>query len=142
MLKGGDIALGTSAMVFVQTISGTIFLSVAGNIFQDRLRAELKAQAPTVDPIVVISSGASELKSHMSKIYPDNLVEGILRSYAVALRNVFLISVVLACLSVFGSAFCEWKSVKKDYNAPNQAEGAEEGVEKKQGRCLEDEAKA
>lgn len=131
VLSGADVALGTSAMVFMQTISGTVFLSVGGNVFQDRLRAELAARVPDVDPGVVVRSGASRLREAMGRVYPHD-VEGILAAYAAALQRVFLISVVLACLSVFGSAFCEWKSVKKDKkDSASQVKGEEDKAEKK-----------
>ena len=106
------MALGTSAIVFVQTLSGTIFLSVGQSIFQGQLISELHWRAPRVDPQVVIDSGAADLAQSMQRLYPSD-VRGIIEAYARALRAIFLIPVVLSCISIFGSGLCEWKSVKK-----------------------------
>jgi hypothetical protein len=103
-----------SALVFIQTLGGTIFLSIAQNVFQSNLVERLQVDVPEVDPNVVIGAGASGLVDSMRKLYSDSAVAGILNAYNKALQQVFLISLVLACLSVFGSAFMEWKSVKKD----------------------------
>ena len=116
VLTGKDVPLGTSAIIFVQTLFGTIFLSVGQNVFQDRLVRTLQERVPRVDPKVVIDSGAADLAQTMSKLYPQD-VQGILVAYAEAIRAVFLVALVLSCLSIFGSALCEWKSVKKENGA-------------------------
>lgn len=113
VLSGSDIALGTSLMVFSNTISGAIFLSVAENIFQERLIAELHAFVSEVNPEVVIAAGANGLVASMQKVYPQ-FIQPILESYAKALQSVFIIPLVMACVSMFGSALMEWRSVRKD----------------------------
>ncbi|OAA66814.1 Major facilitator superfamily domain, general substrate transporter [Niveomyces insectorum RCEF 264] len=122
VLQGRDIALGTSTMIFMQTMSGTIFLSVSANVFQGRLVAELARRAPDVDPQVVVGSGASGIQAAMSALYSEADVQAILASYALGLRRVFLLGLVLACLTVLGSTTVEWKSVKKDKTKKKTAE--------------------
>ncbi len=117
VLTGKDMALGTSLIIFAQTISGTIFSSVANNIFQSGLVTELSARVPAVDPAIVVAAGANGLVQSMTKIYPQ-YVGGILAAYAAALQKVWVIPVVLACLSVFGSTLVEWRSVKEKKAAP------------------------
>ncbi|KAJ9150791.1 Major facilitator superfamily transporter [Pleurostoma richardsiae] len=119
ILTGADISLGTSLMIFAQTISGTIFLSVCQNVFQEKLLHELESRVPAADPAVVIAHGASGLKSAMGDIYPKDVVDGILRAYSDAMQNIWIISVVLACLSILGVMLVEWKSVKKDKKSSN-----------------------
>lgn len=113
VLTGGDVAVGTSLVIFMTTISGTVFYSVGNSVLQDRLIRELSKRVPAVNPSVVIGAGANNLVDAMRKIYPQ-YVDGILASYEAALQQVFLISIILACLSAFGSVFIEWRSVKKD----------------------------
>lgn len=112
VLTGSDVPLGTAAIIFVQTLSGTVFLSVGQNVFQSRLIGELRGRVPRVDPQVVLDSGAADLAQNMAKLYPED-VQGILVAYAEALQAVFLIALVLSCLSLLGSGSCEWKNVKK-----------------------------
>ncbi|KAK0620475.1 major facilitator superfamily domain-containing protein [Immersiella caudata] len=112
VLTGPDIAVGTSVVIFFQTLSGTIFISVANNIFHDQLVSELRNRVPTVSPEVVISVGASGIAEALGGRYPGE-IGVILESYSAALGRVWIILAVLACLSVFGAVFPEWRSVKK-----------------------------
>ena len=134
IFTGPDISLGTSAMMFMQTLTGSVFLSVAQNIWQSKLLEELHSRVPEADPSVVIAHGASGLTAAMSKIYPEKTVAGILAAYAKALQNVWIIAVVLACLSIFGALFMEWKSVKASKEQVTERSGnnttdREEGTE-------------
>ncbi|CAK7214369.1 hypothetical protein SBRCBS47491_002119 [Sporothrix bragantina] len=114
VLVGRDISLGTSAMIFMQTMSGTIFLSVAQNLFASHLVSDLTKNAPGVDAQFVVDSGAANLQATMGKVYSPEQVAQIIASYAAALQKVFLMSLILATLTVLGSASLEWKSVKKN----------------------------
>lgn len=113
VLSGPEIPVGTSLMIFVQTISGALFLSVGTNVLQDRLIAELQETAPQVDPEIVFAAGAAQLETSMEKVYPQYVSE-IMKAYGKALQAVFLIFVVMAALSVLGVTVVEWKSVRKD----------------------------
>jgi hypothetical protein len=114
VFEGTDASLAMSALIFVQTLGGTIFLCVAQNVFEFRLVAELANHVPEADPRVVIQAGASELANAMRKSYSDMIVTGILNAYNTALQQVFLIAVILASLSIVGAVFVEWRSVKKN----------------------------
>ncbi|CAK7225719.1 hypothetical protein SCUCBS95973_005958 [Sporothrix curviconia] len=127
VLQGRDIALGTSAMIFMQTISGAIFLSVAQNLFASHLVSELERRAPGVDAEFVVDSGASDLQATMGKVYSPTQVGEIIASYAAALQKVFLMCLVLATLTVLGSASLEWVSVKKKKQPGAGAAAAEPG---------------
>ncbi len=50
VLAGADISLGTSLILFTQTISGAVFLSAGTNVLRDRLISELEELVPQVDP--------------------------------------------------------------------------------------------
>lgn len=112
VFKGADMALATSVLIFIQSLSGTVFLSVAENVFQTQVVKQLHQIVPSVDPEIVLHTGASQLHAAMRAEYPDE-VDGILKAYNNALQQVFLIAVVLACLTVFGLVGMEWKSLKK-----------------------------
>lgn len=112
IFTGADIALSTSVLIFTQTLAGTVFISVAENVFHSELLQQLHKIVPDVDPRAVLEIGASRLHDAMRARYPDEL-PGILDAYNRALQAVFLISLVLSCLTVFGSVGMEWVSVKK-----------------------------
>lgn len=124
VFAGADIALSTSVLIFTQTLAGTVFISVAENVFHSELLKQLHKIVPDVDPRDVLEIGASGLHDAMRAQYPDEL-PGILDAYNKALQAVFLISLILSCLTVFGSAGMEWVSVKKGKQEPPAQAAAE-----------------
>jgi len=125
VLKGADISLGTSVIVLVQTISGTIFLAVGQNLFQAKLLDELPVTAPQVDPRVVVSNGVSGLVALITEKYGAAMVEGVLEAYNAALRKCFMVCIILASTTILGAAGMEWKNVKQESTAqqdPRQEE--------------------
>ncbi|KAL7935514.1 major facilitator superfamily domain-containing protein [Trichoderma chlorosporum] len=112
VFKGPDIALSTSALIFIQTLAGTIFLSVAENIFQNQLHSQLHKLVPEIDPRDVIETGASSLRQFIKAKFPQYL-NIALTAYNNAIRHVFLLSIIFACLNVIPIAFMEWVSPVK-----------------------------
>ena len=107
-LKLEDVSIGVSTLLFVQLLGGALFVSVANNIFNNKLLQNIAAQVPNVNPQQVVKAGATSLK------FAVNLEDlpAILLAYNGALVKTFQISLVLACISVLGVIFIEWKSVK------------------------------
>ena len=128
VLKKQDAAIGTGVAMFVQTLSGTIFLSVANNVFDQRLVRELKSRVPDVDPATVLAQGANHFQKAMAAKYPGQVHE-IVTAYNAALQNVFLLGLVLACLSVLGGTVMEWIDVR----AKRSEEAVATEVSKKEG---------
>lgn len=108
MLPLDDVPIGTTIIIFVQTLGGALFISVAQNIFNNRLISNLAADVPSIDPSVILRIGATSLRGAVD---PAQLHD-ILHAYNDALTQTFYISVALSALSIFGAAAMEWKSVK------------------------------
>ncbi|EGX93284.1 Major facilitator superfamily transporter [Cordyceps militaris CM01] len=125
MLKGTDIALGTSVIMFGETLSGAVFLAVCESLFQTRLVRELHRLAPTANPQVVIEKGAVNLKSSMTELYSPEVAAGVMQAYSGALQPVWIVAVVLGALSLIGAVFTEWVSVKKDKKKDQDDAGKE-----------------
>ncbi|TLD14706.1 hypothetical protein PspLS_11089 [Pyricularia sp. CBS 133598] len=104
-----DVPMGTSIIVFVQSLGGAIFVSIAETIFVNRLVAYLQAVIPGFDPKSVFTAGATELR----KAIPKDLLARIITGYSDALTRTLLMSACLAAASVVGSLAIEWKSVKR-----------------------------
>ena len=103
-----DVPIGTSSVMFIQLLGGALFVSVAQNIFTNSLLSNLAIQLPEFDPSAILQSGATSLKN----VIDANSINGVLLAYNEALTQTFLISVILACLSIIGAVLMEWKSVK------------------------------
>jgi hypothetical protein len=120
VLKGSDIAIGTSVVVLAQTLSGTVFLAVGQNLFQNNLVNALIADAAGVDPAAVLANGVSDLSAFITKMYGSDAVTGVLRAYNAALRQSFIVCIALSCFMIVGASFMEWKSVKEESKKDQQ----------------------
>lgn len=103
-----DIPTGTAMVMFMQTFGGALFVSVAQNIFNNRLMSEIPKQAPGVNPDIIMHVGATSLAANI----PANLLAGVKHAYNTALTETFYIAVAMACLMVFSAVFVQWKSLK------------------------------
>ncbi|KIW62768.1 hypothetical protein PV04_10902 [Phialophora macrospora] len=103
-----DVATGASMMFFAQALGGSIFVSVANNIFDNTLSQDLE-KIPGLDAKVVTHVGATDLR----KIIPQNLLESVLVAYNDALRSAFYVVVAITCATVFGALAMPWDNLKK-----------------------------
>lgn len=108
VLDLADVPIGSAIIIFAQTIGGAIFISVGQNVFANQLIKNVVAEVPDLSPGQVVSVGATSLKD----VIPKGDLPAVLRAYNLALTQVFYVSVACAALSIVGSAFMEWKSVK------------------------------
>ncbi|KAI1614547.1 DNA repair protein RAD50 [Exophiala viscosa] len=103
-----DIPTGTALVMFMQTFGGALFVSVAQNVFNNRLISTLPKYAPGIDPSIIVNVGATSLRNEI----PAKYLQGVLFAYNLALTNTWYISVAMCCLQLIGAIFVEWKSVK------------------------------
>lgn len=111
VLELKDIPTGTSMLIFAQTFGGALFISVAQNVFTNRLASNIVKTVPTLNPAIVLKTGATQLSKAVTAQDPS-LLPGVLSSYNDALDQTYYVAVALACLSLFGALGIEWKSVK------------------------------
>jgi hypothetical protein len=103
-----DIPVGTALIMFTQTFGGALFVSVAQNVFTNRLTTGLIQEAKGFDPSMVLRLGATTLKNAV----PAEFLPGVLVAYNKALTETWYVSVAMACLTLIGAVSLEWKSVK------------------------------
>jgi hypothetical protein len=103
-----DVPVGTAVIMFTQTLGGALFISVAQNVFQNQLVRNLQSTVPNLDPGIVLQVGATSLKNVIKKQFYN----GVQVAYNRAIVQTWYVSVALACMTVVGAAFIEWKSVK------------------------------
>ncbi|KAI1453331.1 putative efflux pump antibiotic resistance protein [Annulohypoxylon moriforme] len=107
VLERPDIATGSALVMFTRFLGSAIFLPVGQSIFLNSLVSKL-TNLPGISPAAVTSGGATELRSLASG---DDLAT-LLSDYNSALVDVFYMMVATACLTIFGSVFVEWRSLK------------------------------
>jgi MFS family permease len=103
-----DVAQGVAITFFAETLGGALFVSVGNNVLNTRLVELIGAlNIPSVDPLVVVRLGATQLRSYVAPQYVTQTVV----AYNQALIKTFQVSLILACLSALGAIGMEWKSV-------------------------------
>lgn len=108
VLPIADVPVGTALIMFIQTFGGALFVSVAQNVFTNRLLTGLLQEAQGFDPAMILRFGATTLKDAV----PSQFLPGVLVAYNDALTSTWYVSVAMACLSGIGAASLEWRSVK------------------------------
>jgi MFS family permease len=103
-----DVPTGASMMFFAQALGGSIFVSVANNVFDNTLSQDL-AKVAGIDANVVTHVGATDLRDTI----PQNLLEPVLVAYNDALRSAFYVVVAVTCATVFGALAMPWENLKK-----------------------------
>ncbi|KAK7006206.1 major facilitator superfamily transporter [Favolaschia claudopus] len=104
-----DIPTGTALVLFVQSIGGSVFVSIAQNVFTNELLRGIRRDIPSLDPAVVLRSGATSLKDAVAPA----LVDAVLFIYNQALVNAFYVGAAAATMSIIGTVMIEWRSVKQ-----------------------------
>ncbi|OAA76660.1 DHA14-like major facilitator [Akanthomyces lecanii RCEF 1005] len=126
-----QVAEGTSLIIFIQTFGGAILLSVGQSLFTNSLvRNVAKADLP-LDPSSLLSGGATNLDRLIAPEYLEQLRE----AYNDAIIEAFYAAVATAALSLIGSVFMPWFSVKKvkQQREAAKAEAAEAPKDKVDG---------
>ncbi|KAJ7137174.1 putative efflux pump antibiotic resistance protein [Mycena epipterygia] len=108
VLKPADVPIGTSLVLFMQTLGGSVFVSVAQNVFRSRLLAGLIRRVPNIDPSIVLNSGATSLHSAVDPA----LLPEVLEVYNDAIVAAIYVCLAVAALSVVGSLATEWRNVR------------------------------
>lgn len=114
-----DVLIGLALMFFGQLLGAAVFISVGENVLSNQLLKRLSG-IPGFDRSLVTSGGITAFLDAV----PTDQRGTVLIAYNEALRRVFLIGLILSCLSVIGTAAMEWKSVKK--------QGANAGLQKRE----------
>lgn len=103
ILSRADVPTGTSFMFFAQTLGGSVFVSVANNIFGNKLASGLSTIAG-VDGNVLAHIGATNLRGVVS----DQDLPAVLEVYNLALRQAFYVGTAVACATVVGTVLMPW----------------------------------
>lgn len=95
-------------MNFCLSLGGALFIAVGQNIFTNRLFTNLATGVPTLDPSIILKTGATSLRNAVG----SGSLEDVLFAYNDALTHTYYVSVAMASLSIVGALGMEWKSVK------------------------------
>lgn len=97
----GDLAEVTAIVLFAQTIGGAFLVSAAQAAFVNILLRYLPQDAPNVNPLDVIATGATDLR----RVFSQEEVAGILVSYMRGLKDAFAVGLASSALAFIIIAF-------------------------------------
>ena len=89
-------------------LGGALFVSIGQNVFTNKLLSGLTKYAPSVDPALVLKTGATSIQHAISAAE----LPGVTMAYNNALTTSFTVAAAMASLSMIGACFVEWKSMK------------------------------
>ncbi|KAH6651487.1 major facilitator superfamily domain-containing protein [Truncatella angustata] len=111
VLPKEDIPVGTSIVVFGQTIGAAIVLSAGESVFQNQLKQNIEKYLGIVveDAHSLMTEGTTALAATLTPEQKPLLILAASKS----LTQTFYVALAMAGLSIIGSLAMEWKSVKK-----------------------------
>ena len=112
VLPLSDVPIGTAIIIFCQMFGGSLFISVAQNVFVTKLIEGLGAIANLgVDPQEIADSGATTDPARFGITDPAVLSQ-MKVVYNDAIVWTFRVALITTCLSALAVLGMEWKSVK------------------------------
>ncbi|GFF62110.1 putative HC-toxin efflux carrier TOXA [Aspergillus lentulus] len=127
VLPKKDVPVGIAVMFFSQLLGAAAFVPVGENVLANQLTMRLSG-VPGIDSDIVTSGGATSLLS----LVPLDLRGTVLTAYNEALRKVFRIGLIVACLAILGNASLEWVSILKKSKASPGVENCDDAPKQEQ----------
>jgi hypothetical protein len=109
VVKPKDVSTSTAIMIS-QSIGGALMLAAAQGVFQNELVRLLQQSVPELDPLQVLSLGAS---SEAVQSVPAEFLVRILESFVKALQHTFILTIPVGGIAFLVSLFQPWFSYHK-----------------------------
>ncbi|KAF3394017.1 Efflux pump mlcE [Penicillium rolfsii] len=115
-LPPSQISIAMSILMFIQTLSGAVFVTFADVIFSTGLRTLIPKYEPDVNAQVVIAAGATGIRDVVS----EQQLPGILKAYAKSVDHVFYLVAAMGVVAFLFSFGMGWKDIRKKKPATEQ----------------------
>lgn len=103
------LSIGTSLVMFSQSLAGAVFVSVGSSLLRNELGQGLeKANIPGLDVASLLKAGATEFRH----LVPESALGETLEIYNGAISKVFVMGIPLSCLALLAAIPMEWKHMK------------------------------
>ncbi|PGH14665.1 hypothetical protein AJ80_05846 [Polytolypa hystricis UAMH7299] len=132
--KQEDMAMAMSVALTLYFLGGAYGISVAQNIFANRLLQTLPDLAPDVSPRLILQAGAYSLERVANS--PQELL-GIRLAYLHGLKGAWIMSIVASGLSAFAGLAADWKPLKRVENSGGSPGGSGEASMEEGERGME-----
>ena len=112
-LPMADIPQGTVLLMFCQSLGGALFIAVGQSVFANGLVQGVAKYAPTIPPKLLLNTGATAIRSVLTKSGMEDQIHNAIEAYVYALKDCYRVSVAVAGMAFIAACFLEWKNVKK-----------------------------
>ncbi|KAJ5495550.1 MFS general substrate transporter [Penicillium diatomitis] len=104
-VDSSDISTVTATLYYFQVLGGAFSISSAQCAFVNVLLSSLRTSAPGVNPLLVVNTGATELRS----VFTAEQLQGIVRAYMEAIKASFAVGIGMVGIAFVLSLICPWK---------------------------------
>jgi MFS family permease len=121
VLPDEQIPSGASLIIFARSLAGSIGSAIGQNVYQKSLRERISGLIPPGESFG--SSGATDFVGSIKGAIgndPERL-QKIYQAINDSLTQVFMVAMILVCLTLPFAFTIEWKSVKKEKRAAEDA---------------------
>ena len=109
VLSPSLVSIGSNIIIFAQSLSGAIFVSVGNSILRNELSTSLAGAGFNDTTITsILDAGATNVRELVSASQLDSL----LQAYNFSLSRLFIMAVPLCALGVLCTLGMEWKNLK------------------------------
>ncbi|QKX61430.1 uncharacterized protein TRUGW13939_08578 [Talaromyces rugulosus] len=102
-----DIALVTAIIIFARSIGSTFLIAAAQAAFDNQLVHKIASTAPSVDPSLLTTTGATTLR----QVFSGAELDGVLRAYAWSIKVVFAITIASCGITAITSLCTKWTNI-------------------------------
>ncbi|KAF7180996.1 hypothetical protein CNMCM7691_000125 [Aspergillus felis] len=120
--KPEHIAPTTGVMLMCNSISGAYFVTAAQSIFANYMLKELASKAPNINPVQVLTTGASEI----SRVFQGADLAAVHEAYMAGIKDVFAFSLAGAAFTVVLSLAIPFKKLPDPAAAADKTDQNEE----------------
>lgn len=108
-----QVPVALALLTTSQTIAGAIWLTIANVIFNSTLQTEVRNRAPSIDPQVLITAGASKLRD----VVPSYQLSSVLVAYSISVNRTFYLAAGMGVVLFCATWGMGWKDVRKKEGA-------------------------
>lgn len=96
----------------IQTIGGAFLVSAAQSAFESVLTKKLRELDPSVDPLQVIGTGATDVRITFAPVD----MPFILQAYVEGIRTAFVVAIAFACACTIIAFGAKWQKMQTSSN--------------------------
>ncbi|AEO56525.1 hypothetical protein MYCTH_2059428 [Thermothelomyces thermophilus ATCC 42464] len=105
-----DMSSVTAIILFFQIVGGAFLVSAAQSAFVNKMVHELATSAPSLDPLIVLGTGATQIRD----VFPADAVPGIVVAYMQGIKTALALVIGTTGVAFLVSLFSNFKRLNTE----------------------------